>query len=53
MRAEQDIVNQEAILQRKDSVVTRTVIQYTYMHNGSQKSGVFNCLICFYHNKQT
>ena len=28
MKAEQDIVNQEAILQRKDSAVTRTVIQY-------------------------
>ena len=53
MKAEQDIVNREAILQRKDSAVTCTVIQYTYMHNVSQKSGILNCLICFYHNKQT
>ena len=29
MKAEQDIVNQEAILQRKDSAVMHTVIQYT------------------------
>ena len=29
MKAEQDIVNQEVILQRKDSAVMRTVIQYT------------------------
>ena len=31
MRAEHDIVNQEAILQRKDSVVMHTVIHYTYV----------------------